>query len=468
MISSLIVASDKELVNLIIASLPDNNQVDTIDNLDDAFAVFKKNPSDVIFADLSSLKGGSPGQSCSEIIQPFKEANPRVKIIVLAPREQIREAVNVVKSVADDYLTYPIDPTEINLLAESLQESLNQDLELDYLRDKFWKTEWIDIIHTRTPGMQEALKKIRAVAPTIATALLTGETGTGKGLMARIIHRHSNRSEDAFIGVHCGAIPDTLLESELFGHEKGAFTGAIRRKPGKFELARNGTIFLDEIGTISPSAQIKLLQVLQDGTFSRVGGEEVLTTDARIISATNADLCKMCDRGEFRKDLYYRLNVFPIVIPPLRERIEDIDFLVEIFLNKLNQKHGKNIQSVYPQVMRAFKKYHWPGNIRELENLMERGYILEASTMLTPESFPAELFGTDSEDATVVLPVDAQLPLSEARRLAIDNFERQYLKELFARNKGKVSRTAEEAGVSTRQLNKLMVKYGIRKEAFKE
>jgi DNA-binding NtrC family response regulator len=207
---------------------------------------------------------------------------------------------------------------------------------------------------------------------------------------------------------------------------------------------------------------------LQDGTFSRVGGEEVLKSDARIISATNTDLAAMCDQEKFRKDLYYRLHVFPIEIPPLRERVEDIDFLSEIFLANLNRKHGKNIQSVHPQVITAFKNYHWPGNIRELENLMERGYILEASTMLTPESFPAELFGTDSEDATVVLPVDAQLPLSEARRLAIDNFERQYLKELFARNKGKVSRTAEEAGVSTRQLNKLMVKYGIRKEAFKE
>jgi transcriptional regulator with PAS, ATPase and Fis domain len=341
-------------------------------------------------------------------------------------------------------------------------------LELDYLRDQFWKTEWLDIIRTRNPAMREALKKIRAVAPTIATALLTGETGTGKGLMARVVHRHSNRSEDPFISVHCGAIPDTLLESEFFGHEKGAFTGAVRRKPGKFELARGGTIFLDEIGTVSPPAQIKLLQVLQDGTFSRVGGEEVFTTDARIISATNADLSGMCDRGLFRKDLYYRLNVFPIEIPPLRERIEDIDFLSDVFLTNLNRKHGKNIQSVDPRIIRAFKSYHWPGNIRELENLMERAYILETGTMLTPESFPAELFDSAVNDVSAVLPVNARLPLSEARRQAIDDFERQYLKELFARNKGKVSLTAEEAGVSTRQLNKLMVKYGIRKEAFKE
>jgi len=468
LISSLIVTADEELANLIRTSLPDNNRVDMIDNLDGALAVFKKNPFDVIFTDLSILEDESPGQSFTDAIFPFKNVHPQSKVIVLAPKERIRLAIKVVKSVADDYLTYPIDPLEIQLVVESLSDSLNQDLELDYLRDKFWKIDWLDIIRTRNLLMQEALKKIRAVAPTIATALLTGETGTGKGLMARVIHRHSNRSEDAFISVHCGAIPDTLLESELFGHEKGAFTGAVRKKPGKFELARGGTIFLDEIGTISSSAQIKLLQVLQDGTFSRVGGEEVLTSDARIISATNADLAAMCTQGKFRKDLYYRLNVFPIEIPPLRERIEDIDFLCEIFLANLNRKHGKNIQSLHPQVITAFKNYHWPGNIRELENLMERGYILETGFMLTPESFPSELFETGSEALSAILPVDARLTLPEARRQAIDDFERQYLKELFARNKGKVSRTAADAGVSTRQLNKLMVKYGIRKEAFKE
>jgi transcriptional regulator with PAS, ATPase and Fis domain len=295
--------------------------------------------------------------------------------------------------------------------------------------------------------------------------LLSGETGTGKGLLARMIHIHSNRCNDPFISVHCGAIPDTLLESELFGHEKGAFTGAVRRKPGKFEMARGGTIFLDEIGTITPSAQIKLLQVLQDGTFSRVGGEKVLQTDARVIAATNADLTGMIERGEFRKDLYYRLNVFNIEIPPLRERAEDIPQIAELFLEKLKQRHEKSIHSVHPLVLQAFKNYQWPGNIRELENLMERACILETTTVLTPESFPIGLI--NSGDAHAVLPVQAHLPLAEARRQAIDDFERQYLKELFSRHKGRVNRAAEDAGVSTRQLNKLMVKYGIEKEIYK-
>lgn len=466
----LVISPNPEVVDLIRTSLSENYRVAAIDSLDGALAEFKKSPSDIVFADLSIMKKGASDQSWTEAILPFKKAHPLLKVVVLAPKEQIREAVKLVKSGADDYLIYPAEPSEIQLVTESLSDSLNQDLELDYLRDKFWKTEWFDVVRTRNRDMQEVLKKIQAVAPTRATALLMGETGTGKGLMARIIHRHSNRSEAPFISVHCGAIPETLLESELFGHEKGAFTGAVRKKPGKFELARNGTIFLDEIGTVSSSAQIKLLQVLQDGTFSRVGGEESLTTDARVITATNADLAGMCDRGEFRKDLYYRLNVFPIEIPPLRERVEDIDTLSEIFLTNFNQKYGKNIESVHPQVIRAFKNYHWPGNIREMENLLERAFILETAAILTPGSFPAELFDFGSEGRTAMakLPVDTQLSLSEARRQALDDFERHYLKELFAHNKGKVSRAAQAAGVSTRQLNKLMVKYGIRKEAFKE
>jgi transcriptional regulator with PAS, ATPase and Fis domain len=314
--------------------------------------------------------------------------------------------------------------------------------------------------------MREVYKKIRAVAPTKATVLLMGETGTGKGLLARMIHRHSHRSDAPFISVHCGAIPDTLLESELFGHEKGAFTGAVRRKPGKFEMARGGTIFLDEIGTISPPAQVKMLQVLQDGTFSRVGGEDVLQTDARVIAATNADLSEMSNNGEFRKDLYYRLNVFAVEIPPLRDRVEDIPYLIEVFLKKLNQKYGKNIPAVHSQVVQALKNYPWPGNIRELENLMERAYILETAPLLTSDGFPAELF--ESGCTAAVLPVNAHLSLAEARRRAIENFERLYLRELFSRNKGRVNSAAQDAGISARQLNKLMVKYGIQKESFKD
>jgi transcriptional regulator with GAF, ATPase, and Fis domain len=313
--------------------------------------------------------------------------------------------------------------------------------------------------------MRNVFDKIRSVSPTKSTVLLTGDTGTGKSVLAQLIHQHSNRRDAQFISVHCGAIPDTLVESEMFGHEKGAFTGAIKRKLGKFEIANGGTIFLDEIGTITPSAQIKLLQVLQDGTFQHVGGEETIKTDVRVIAATNADLKNMCDEGQFRKDLYYRLNVFPIEIPALRERFEDIPLFIDTFLKNLNKFSLKEINAAHPQVLDAFSRYSWPGNIRELENLIERAYILETSDQLTPESFPGELFESDS--TPVFIPSSEDLTLTAARQRGVEEVERNYLKDVLTRHKGKIGDSAKVAGISTRQLNKLMNKYGIRKEEFK-
>jgi DNA-binding NtrC family response regulator len=370
------------------------------------------------------------------------------------------------KAGVSDYITYPVNPDEVRVVVNSAKEEILKNLELDYLRDQFWQTDALDMIRSQNATMLKVFQNIRSVAPTKATVLLIGETGTGKGVMARLIHMHSNRRDAQLIDVHCGAIPDTLLESELFGHEKGAFTGAHRKKRGKFEIAQGGTIFLDEVGTITPSAQIKLLQVLQDGTFSPVGSEIPLASDARVIAATNADLMQMSEEGKFRKDLYYRLNVFPIVLPPLRERLEDLAFLINTFLKKLNRVYEKNIVDVDPAIIPAFKKYAWPGNIRELENLMERAFLLETTSILTPESFPQELF--DGETPTAITPLMINTTLAEARKKAVEDFERQYLKELFLRNKGKVRVSAEEAGITARQLNKLMLKYGIKKEAFKQ
>ena len=462
----LIISPKEDESRLIRKSLPSDYRVENADSVTDALELHRQCSFDIIFSDLKLLRDTSETDDVAEAIKLFKEMNPLAEILILSSKEFIRDTVKAVKAGAQDYLTYPVDPSEVRLVIEFINESLTKNQELDYLRDKFWKPEWLDIIETRNAAMREVFKKLRSVAPTRATVLLIGETGTGKGLLARMIHLHSNRCDDPFISVHCGAIPDTLLESELFGHEKGAFTGAVRKKLGKFEMARGGTIFLDEIGTITAPAQIKLLQVLQDGTFSRVGGEDALQTDARVIAATNANLAAMSERGEFRKDLYYRLNVFPVEIPPLRERVEDIPQIVEVFLEKLKQRHEKNIHSVHPHVLQAFKNYPWPGNIRELENLMERACILETTNVLTPESFPAGLF--ESGDAHAVPPVQARLPLADARRHVIEDFERQYLKELFTRSKGRVNRAAQDAGVSSRQLNKLMAKYGIQKEAFKE
>jgi transcriptional regulator with GAF, ATPase, and Fis domain len=333
------------------------------------------------------------------------------------------------------------------------------------LRDQFWHIDSLELIQTKSSAMKKVFDKIQSVSPTKSTVLLAGDTGTGKSVLAKLIHQHSNRGDAQFISVHCGAIPDTLVESEMFGHEKGAFTGAIKRKLGKFEIAHGGTIFLDEIGTITPAAQIKLLQVLQDGIFQRVGGEEILKTDVRVIAATNADLNKMCAEGQFRKDLYYRLNVFPIEIPALSQRIEDIPLFIDTFLRNLNNYSLKKIQSTHPHVLEAFSRYSWPGNIRELENLIERAYILETSAQLTPESFPNELF--ESESTPVFIPSSETLTLTQARQRGVEEVERNYLKDVLARHKGKIGESAKAAGISTRQLNKLMNKYGIRKEEFK-
>ncbi|MBT8489990.1 MAG: sigma-54 dependent transcriptional regulator, partial [Deltaproteobacteria bacterium] len=390
---------------------------------------------------------------------------PDIEIIVMVPQEMIREAVMAVKAGASNYLTYPLDPVEQRYVTESIYKSKIIQSELDYLRDKSWESDALEIIQTKSPIMKKVFEKIQSVAPTRSTVLLIGETGTGKNVLAKLIHKHSNRKNDQFISVHCGAIPDTLLESELFGHEKGAFTGAVRKQLGKFEIARGGTLFLDEIGTITPSAQIKLLQILQEGIFSRVGGEEIIDADVRVIAASNMNLKEMSDNGQFRKDLYYRLNVFPIEIPLLTERIDDIPLLVQVFISKLNKFYSKEIHDIHPSVLEAFQEYSWPGNIRELENLIERAYIIETSTVLTPDSFPSELFGDETIQPGIT--INASLTLSEARRKGIEQIENNYLNELLTQYRGRMNDTAKAAGISTRQLHKLMKKYGLRKEDFK-
>jgi len=462
--SFLVVSKEPEVLREIRSCFSADYSIGSADGKESALVRLKKTRYDVIFIDIEILRGSSPGGGYDESLQKFWHLFPTIQVIVMCSQEDIREAVKAVKAGVIDYLTYPLNAEEVKHITESIYESIIVQSELDYLRDQFWQSDSLKMVQTENPEMKKVFDKIRSVAPTKSTVLLFGETGSGKGVLAKLIHRHSTRGDAQFINVHCGAIPDTLLESELFGHEKGAFTGAIRRKLGKFEIAQRGTIFLDEIGTITPSAQIKLLQVLQDGNYQRVGGEEILEANVRIIAATNMDLKKMCDEGQFRRDLYYRLNVFPIEILPLRERIEDIPLLVDVFLKKFNNLFQKEIRGINPEVMKAFKSYFWPGNIREMENLMERAYILEMTSILTPLSFPNELFDFASKPDS---SSEASFPtLAEARGKGIDTVERQYLKELLSRTNGKIRTASELAGISTRQLHKLMTKYGIRKEDF--
>ncbi len=463
--SALLISRNPADRSKIGSALKNRFHLKTVSDIPTALSGLDRSRFDIIFADIDLLLEQSRDASIEGVMKSFTLKSSMPEVVVMAGPEQMRQAVQWVKAGAFDLITYPLAEEQIRLVADSMASSLLQQSELDYLRTQFWRSDAADVVRTKSAAMAEVFRKIQSVAPTKTTVLLSGETGTGKTVLAKLIHQHSNRQDAQFISVHCGAIPDTLIESELFGHEKGAFTGAVRKKMGKFELADGGTIFLDEIGTLTPAAQIKLLQVLQDGTFSRVGSEDISRTNARILAATNDDLKQLCDQGRYRKDLYYRLNVFPIQIPPLKERIEDLPDLIERFLVLLNQEFQKNITGVHPEVLKGLSSYDWPGNVRELENLVERAFILENSSVLTPESFPLELF--NDQLSAAVVPVDSYLSLAEARRSAHEDFERHYLKTLLARNKGKINISAKEAGISTRQLHKLMCKYGMRKETFK-
>ncbi len=461
----LVVSTDQKVCNEIRSCYAEGYRISCVESISQALEKLAAKRHDFVFIGLENLLQNPDDIDYKKALMPFWELYPSLDIVVMAPQNMTRKAVAAVKVGARDYINYPIDPEEVKLVSDNILNSNILQSELSYLRDQFWQVGYLDLIQTKSPTMKSVFDKIRSVAPTRSTVLLIGDTGTGKNLLAKLIHHHSNRREAQFISVHCGAIPDTLIESELFGHEKGAFTGAIRRKLGKFEIARGGTIFLDEIGTVTPSAQIKLLQVLQDGSFQRVGGEESLQGDVRVIAASNTDLKELTALGTFRKDLYYRLNVFPIEIPPLQKRLEDIPYLCEILLKKLKPYHNKEIDSVHPAVLDAFSRYSWPGNIRELENLLERAAILETTRFLTSDSFPAALF--QEKSGAPLLGTDTNRTLADTRKLAIEEVERYYVKECLSAHRGKINAAAREAGITTRQLNKLMNKYGIHKEEFK-
>jgi transcriptional regulator with GAF, ATPase, and Fis domain len=320
---------------------------------------------------------------------------------------------------------------------------------------------------TGDPAMREVFDMIRSVAPTSSTALIHGETGSGKELVARAIHRYSNRKDQRMVTIHCGAIPETLLESELFGHEKGAFTGADQRRIGKFELAHKGTLFLDEIGTISQQMQIKILRALQEGEITRVGGNDAVKVDARFIAATNMDLAAAVDRREFREDLYYRINVIPIQLPPLRDRGGDAVLLAEHFLKKIGGEIGKNVAGFSDTAKEQIKGYAWPGNIRELRNLVERAVILCKGKYIenldvNPEQKRAATPAPGSAEAIPGAPMEGH-----TLKAAVDVVEREYLINILRETRGNINSAAQRAGVNTRTIHRKMKEFGIQKEDYK-
>ncbi len=461
----LVVSQNPEIFALVRSCFPDGYRVDQAVDGEAARGLLREIPYGVLIIEMDRL-GSSPGiNGFKGVFQSFWRVHPAVDIIVIMPERKGMEGDLAVRSGASCCLRTPLDPRHVRQAVEGGFRSLLLPSDMEDPLDRFWQADSLEMVRTRSPRMQEVFDRLRSVAPTRSTVLLLGETGTGKSILARLIHRHSSRKRERFVNIHCGSIPDSLLESELFGHEKGAFTGAVRRKPGKFETARGGTVFLDEVGTITPAAQVKLLQVLQEGIFHRVGGEETIHADVRVVTATNADLNAMCEAGLFRKDLYYRLNVFPVEIPPLRDRREDIPAFVDVLLRKLNRLNAKDIYGVDPRVMEGLMAYPWPGNIRELENLLERAHILESSSILSPTSFPADLLGGKPVRSRYRLsPTET---LAESRRRLVEEAEQGYLRDVLVQHHGRIQASAAAAGVGVRQLHKLMRKYGIRKEEYR-
>ncbi len=379
------------------------------------------------YYDILLLPDALPGDAYFNLLLHVTGNFPETSVICLASNTSIAGAVEAVRLGVFDYLP---DPS----LPEELLASVDDALEYRRLRrenHRQRKTQEhnydVESIVGQSVPMREVFRLIHKVAATDATVLILGESGTGKELVARAIHHHSTRSSQPLIPVNCGAIPEDLLESELFGHEKGAFTGAVKSKPGRFEMANGGTIFLDEIGDMSPSLQVKLLRALQEHQFERVGGTRTITVDIRVIAATHRDLRQKVEDGSFREDLYYRLNVVPIIVPPLRERRGDIALLCQYFLNRLSERKGLEKKQMYPEVLEALMRYSWPGNVRELENLLERMVILSNGAMLQLEDLPPKLREGKSGDEAKA-PGALELPDTGLDfNAAVDDFERSLI-----------------------------------------
>jgi len=332
-----------------------------------------------------------PGLNGMKVLELIKSMDETIPVIMITAVKTIDSAVNAMKKGAYDYITKPFEVKELEVLIEKALERRLLQKENVSIKSQFEKKMGFEKIIGKSQQMQEVFRLIEDVAPSSATILICGESGTGKELVARAIHNRSPRLKKLFVALNCAAIPENLLESELFGHEKGSFTGAMEQHIGKFELAHQGTMFLDEIGTLPLSMQAKLLRALQEKTIERVGGNASIKIDVRIIAATNADLKRAVENGKFREDLYYRLNVIPILIPPLREREEDILLLAGYFLKKFNLEFGKNIKGFSEEAAKLLLEYRWPGNVRELENLIERLVVLGKEERISVGSMPSDI-----------------------------------------------------------------------------
>ncbi len=409
-------------------------------------AAIKKSPPDILLLDHKM-----PKPDGMEVLRKLRSSGQTFPVIMLTAHGNVATAVEAMKAGATEYVTKPFDLEELKLAIEKAMRIVELSSEVERLRGELDKEFDIEGMVAGDERMAEVLMTVQKVAPTGATVMIYGESGTGKELVARAIHRLSERGAKPFIEVHAGALPETLLESELFGYEKGAFTGAVTAKPGRFEMANGGTLFLDEVGDISPGVQIKLLRVLQERRFERLGGTRSIEVDVRVVAATNQDLQELISDGSFREDLFYRLNVVPIHLPPLRQRPDDIPRLIAHFLEKYEA--GK--KTFTPEATRMLVEYSWPGNIRELENTIERVVILSPNEKVDVEDLPTEVRAGASPEANpsvYVLP-DGGVDLEEV--------EMDLLRQALDRSGGNVAKAAKLLGLTTKTFEARMSKFGL-------
>ncbi|MCK9420815.1 MAG: sigma-54 dependent transcriptional regulator [Nitrospirae bacterium] len=389
-------------------------------------------------------------------------SRPDIPVIVVTAYGTIEMAVKAMKDGAYSYLTKPIQYEDLSLQVKNAVERRRLSQEIENLRHEVEERYQFGNILGRNPKMQEIFQLIRTVAETDATVLIQGESGTGKELIARAIHYNSRRRDRPFVVVSCSALPETLLESELFGHEKGSFTGAIRQRIGRFEMADGGTVFLDEIGEIAMPVQMKLLRVLQEREIERVGGNQAVKVDVRVLAATHKDLHRAMNERLFREDLFYRLNVVPVKLPPLRERLDDVPLLAGHFLKKYSEKNRKQVMSISSQAFSALTRYSYPGNVRELENIIERAVIMEKGDMLNR----LDLKSAGKFDTPLFPESDIQ-PFRKTKTRVVEQFEKEYFSQLLRMYSGNMSKAALHAGINIKNFHEKMARYGLKKEEFK-
>jgi len=456
MVEKILIVDDELNMRLVLKALLNKEGYDVVTAADglEALKILKGGDVEVLVTDLKMPKLDGMG-----LLERVIREYPSMPVIIITAHGTIATAVDALKKGAFDYITKPFDQDELKSVIHKAIKTLRLSEE-----ELFLSPDEIDrqgIIGSSEP-MLKIYDTIKKVAPTSTTVLITGETGTGKDLIAYVIHKNSPRKDNPFVKINCAAIAENLIESELFGHEKGAFTGAVSTKPGKFDLADKGTLFLDEVGEIPRDMQVKLLRVIQDNEFERVGGLRTIKVDVRLITATNRNLLQDVKDGRFREDLYYRLNVFPTHLSPLRERKEDILPLTDYFIEKFNRKLDRSVKNIDARVKEVLVRYDWPGNIRELENFIERIVLMAGGDTITLEDIPPE-WKSAAEVLSISQPAGQKKPFKDFVKGHMEEVEKQSIIQCLDECGGNVTKAAQRLGLSRKGLQLKMIKYNLRK-----